>query len=137
MWRNDEKVLASSEEWEAGQEILCELQCSTDISVSTAIRFLRAKDHDVSTAKEYVHKHICWRNTMFPITPEEVREELSKEKINVVGRDRDGHIIVWIFSRNMGPNTYTSLHESIRSFVFGLERLETEVLGPYERFTVV
>lgn len=137
-WLNEEKELSTIEEYKLAMDILNDLKsiCNT-IPISTVIRFLRAKDGNVDIVKDLVEKHIKWRKEMFPIEPESIRDELYKDKINVLGRDRKGHIIIWIFSRNMGPHTYNSLQDSIRSFVFGLERQEKEVLGPYEKFTVV
>lgn len=104
---------------------------------SMIYRFIRARDYDYEKTAAFLSKHLEWREKNLPIDPESVREEVLKEKFTLMGRDKKGQHIVWLFADKMGKSTYTHLDEAMKAIVFGLERLAAKELGPTDKFAVI
>jgi len=82
-------------------------------------------------------EHLKWRKETFPIDPETVREELSKRKYMLVGKDKLGHPLVVVNQSLMGPHTYTDFNNCLLALVYAFEKLCSVKLEPAQKFTVI
>lgn len=104
---------------------------------SMLYRFCHARDFDYEKTKKFLEKHLAWRLKNLPIDPESIREEVLKEKFTLMGRDKKGQHIVWLFANKMGKSSYETLDHAMNAIVFGLERLAAKELGPTDKFAVI
>ena len=101
------------------------------------IRFLRARDCDVTKATVFLRDHLKWRLENFPIAIDDVRGELLKGKYGIAGYDLAGHPCICIHQQKMGPHTYDDIEVVKKSIVFALEWLCDNKVAPDGKFSVV
>ena len=73
------------------------------------IRFLRARNHDLTKSTEFLRNHLEWRIENLPIDLEDVRDELMKGKYGIAGYDLGGNPCICIHQQKMGPHTYDDI----------------------------
>jgi hypothetical protein len=110
---------------------------SKEIEDGTLLRFLRARSFVVDHAAEMLRANLRWRNEFLPIDPESVREELSKQKYKLVGKDKLGHPLIVVTQRFLGPHTYSDFRNCLMALIFAFEKLCSVKLDPAQKFTVI
>lgn len=101
------------------------------------LRFLRARDLDLKAAESFLISHLLWREITFPISPEEVRNELSKGKYMLMGLDKKSNPIILINVALLGQHTYDDFDNMLKGIVFAIDQICEKLLPPAGRFTVV
>ena len=108
------------------------------VDVFTLLRFLRASKLVVPDAVAKLENHLRWRQETFPIAFESVKADCACGKYVLCGRDKDGDVVVYLQGHEMGPHTYTTIEEHMKSVYFLLEIVCTEILDhPMDKFTIV
>jgi len=109
-----------------------------NIESATLLRFFRAAKNNKQTAVDKIVDHIKWRQDIFPISFESIKEECSKGKYLLCGRDKEGSLVIYIQGHELGPHTYTSIEHHMESVFYLLEVVCSEILeDPLEKFTIV
>ena len=122
-------------------EIICVKQLKNtfpSIDAATLVRFNRACKGNVQDTIDRLIEHIKWRSETFPIDYESVKEDCKRGKYILLGRDKEGDVVIYIQGHELGPHTYTTIEDHMNSVFFLLEIVASELLDdPLDKFTIV
>ncbi|KAG9144767.1 hypothetical protein Leryth_017240 [Lithospermum erythrorhizon] len=115
---------------------LCEIEdpSSKDEDDYMIRRFLRARDLDVEKASKLFLKYRKWREEFVPngfISPSEISNDISHNKLFMQGHDKMGRPIVVVFGSR---HKQTTLNEFKRYVTFTLDKICARMPGGQEKF---
>mmetsp|Transcript_28224 Transcript_28224/g.53414 ORF Transcript_28224/g.53414 Transcript_28224/m.53414 type:complete len:528 (-) Transcript_28224:46-1629(-) len=109
-----------------------------EIESAALLRFFRASKFKLQDATDRIVDHIKWRQDVFPISFERVKEDCSRGKYVMMGRDKEGDLVIYLHAHEMGSHTYSTIEEHMNSVFFLLEIVTAEILDdPMDKFTIV
>ncbi|XP_012848446.1 PREDICTED: random slug protein 5-like [Erythranthe guttata] len=100
-------------------------------------RFLRARDLDVEKATDMLIKYLKWRIEFVPngcISPSEIRNDLSQNKLFMQGYDKTGSPILVVLAARRKP---TPVPEFKRFVTYVLDKVCARMPSGQEKFTFI
>lgn len=100
-------------------------------------RFLRARDLDVDKASSMLLKYLKWRKEFVPngyISPSEITDNLSQNKLFMQGYDKSGRPIAVCFAARHKP---TNVEEFKRYVTFTLDKICARMPSGHEKFVSI
>ncbi|GMI16224.1 hypothetical protein TrLO_g12967 [Triparma laevis f. longispina] len=109
-----------------------------EIESAVLLRFFRASKFKLQGATDRIVDHIKWRQDVFPISFDRVKEDCARGKYIMMGRDKEGDLVIYLQAHEMGSHTYTTIEDHMNSVFFLLEIVTAEILDdPMDKFTIV